>query len=112
MSHHSQHLSAEQSPRCCNETLDTYLKDIGFLQSVGDPCVYSYCCIGRNASDCVCVDDIVVACKSDDWLMQIKRDLCRRFVVKDFIISLAFELLRTAKVETFGSVNRCSWRKC
>jgi len=30
----------KQSPRCRNDTLDTYLKEIDFLQSVGDPCAY------------------------------------------------------------------------
>ena len=29
----------KQSPRCLNTTLDTYMKEIGFLQSTGDPCV-------------------------------------------------------------------------
>ena len=30
----------KQSPRCWNSTLDSYLKRIGFLQSVNDPCIY------------------------------------------------------------------------
>ena len=28
------------SPRCWNFTLDSYLKKIGFLQSISDPCIY------------------------------------------------------------------------
>ena len=54
----------------------------------------------------VYMDDIVVACKSDEQLKQIKEDLCRRFTIKDlgsFVISLVFELLGMMKVETFGS---------
>ena len=30
----------KQGPRCCNGILDAYLREIGFLPLVGDPCVY------------------------------------------------------------------------
>ena len=72
----------KQSPRCWNFTLDSYLKKIGFLQSTSDPCVYitageEMAVIG------VYVDDIVIACKSDERLEQIKQDICQTFDVKD-----------------------------
>jgi len=72
----------KQSPKCLNATLDTYLKKIGFLQSAGDPCVY-IAAVGEMAVIGVYVDDIMVACKSDKQLKQIKGDICRRFAVKD-----------------------------
>ena len=55
----------KQSPRCWNATLDTYMKEIGFLQSTGDPCIY-IAALGEVAVVGVYVDDIVVACKSDE----------------------------------------------
>jgi len=55
----------KQSPRCWNETLDTYLKEVGFLQSVGGPCVY-IAAFDEMAVIGVHMDDIVAACKSDE----------------------------------------------
>ena len=49
-----------------------HLKEIGFLQLVGDPCVY-IAAWGVMVVIGVYVDDIVVACKSDEQLKQIKR---------------------------------------
>ena len=34
----------KQSPRCWNSTIDGYLKQLGFLQSNSDPCVYIAAC--------------------------------------------------------------------
>ena len=39
--------------------------------------------LGQMAVIGLYVDDIVVACKSDERFKQIKRDLCLKFVVKD-----------------------------
>lgn len=30
----------KQSPRCWNQTLNTQLKKMGFVQSASDPCIY------------------------------------------------------------------------
>ena len=72
----------KQSPRCWNTTLDTYLKKIGFLQSVSDPCVY-IAAVDEMAVIGVYVDDIVIACKSEERLRRIKHDICQKFDVKD-----------------------------
>ena len=72
----------KQSPRCWNYTLDNYLKKIGFLQSVNDPCIY-IAAVDEMAVMGVYVDNIVIACKSDMRLKQIKQDLCKKFNVKD-----------------------------
>lgn len=81
----------KHSPKCWNTTLDTYLKKIGFLQSAGDRCVYiaavgemAVIGVGEMAVIGVYVDDIVVACKSDEQLKQIKGDICRRFAVRSW----------------------------
>ena len=73
----------KQSPRCWNSTLDNYLKKIGFLQSVSDPCVYISALGKELAVVGVYVDDIVVACQSDEQLVRIKKDICQKFAVKD-----------------------------
>ena len=72
----------KQSSRCWNSTIDGYLKQLGYLQSNSDPCVY-IAAVGKMAVVGVYVDDIVVACKSEAKLKKFKQDLCRRFDVKD-----------------------------
>ena len=73
----------KQSPRCWNSTLDNYLKKIGFLQSVSDPCVYISALGKELAVVGVYVDDIVVACQSDEQLVRIYKDICQKFAMKD-----------------------------
>ena len=51
----------KQSSRCWNSTIDGYLKQLGFLQSNSDPCVY-IAALGEMAVIGVDVDNIVVAC--------------------------------------------------
>ena len=72
----------KQSSRCWNSTIDGYLKQLGFLQSNSDPCVY-IAALGEMAVIGVYVDDIVVACKSEKQMEKVKQALCRKFEVKD-----------------------------
>ena len=72
----------KQSPRCWNSTLDAYLKKLGFLQLVSDPCLYS-AAMGQMIVVCVFVDDIVVVCKSEARLKEFKQALCKKFDMKD-----------------------------
>jgi len=72
----------KQSSRCWNSTIDGYLKQLGFLQSNSDPCVY-IAALGEMAVIGVYVDDIVVACKSEKRMEEVKRALYRKFEVKD-----------------------------
>ena len=72
----------KQSPRCWNSTIDGYLKQLGFLQSTSDPCVY-IAALGEMAVIGVYVDDIVIACKSEQRMEEVKRALCRKFEVKN-----------------------------
>ena len=71
----------KQSPRCWNSTLDEYLKCLGFVQSMGDPCIY----VGSGGEMIigVYVDDIVIAGKSGKQVKEFKRALGDRFDVKD-----------------------------
>ena len=72
----------KQSGRCWNNTLDEELKKMGFVQSASDPCIY----IASEGEMCIVavyVDDIIVGAKTDERIMQIKRDLQKRFKAKD-----------------------------
>ena len=69
----------KQSPKCWNDSLDTYLKSLGFNQSNCDSCIYVKII---NDSPClisVYVDDILIACKDHDDLTKIKHDLSAKF---------------------------------
>ena len=71
----------KQSPRCWNSTLDEYLRQLKFVRSANDPCVYvapdGEMIIG------VYVDDIIVAGKTEKRVEEFKRALSERFDVKD-----------------------------
>ncbi len=70
----------KQSPRCCNTTLDVHLKKLGFLQSNSDPCIY-VAAIDEIAVIGVYVDDIILACSSEQQLVKYKRAICNKFNV-------------------------------
>ena len=73
----------KQSPRCWNSALDNFLKDIGFIRSSSDSCIYV-----RAIDDDLCiiavyVDDIIIACKLDSIINDVKSSLSNRFQMKD-----------------------------
>ena len=72
----------KQSPRCWNIALDKKLKDMGFVQSTSDPCIYvdaggDIFFIG------VYVDDIVLAGQNLERIRKVKESLSREFDIKD-----------------------------
>ena len=72
----------KQSPRCWNQTLDTQLKKMGFIQSTSDPCIYTSSKEGLLIL-AVYVDDIVLAGKSEKQIKEVKTALAKLFQVKD-----------------------------
>ena len=66
----------KQFPRCWNHALNTQLKAMGFQQ---DPCLYVNT-IGELFIVAVYVDDILLACKSDEKMQEMKKALGKRFV--------------------------------
>ena len=72
----------KQSPRCWNQTLDTHLKKMGFVQSTSDPCIYT-----SSSEELlilgIYVDDIVIAGESEKKIAEVKSALAKRFQVKD-----------------------------
>ena len=72
----------KQSPRCWNTALDSQLKDMGFVQSVSDPCLYTDA--GGDAFFIgVYVDDIILAGRSDKKIKEVKDVLAHKFDIKD-----------------------------
>ena len=72
----------KQSPRCWNAVLDDQLKDMGFVQSASDPCVYKDSG-GEMSLIGVYVDDIILAGKNDKKTNEVKRALGAKFNIKD-----------------------------
>ena len=72
----------KQSPRCWNQTLDTQLKELGFIQSPSDPCIYTSTKQGLMII-AIYVDDIVIAGKSEKQIASIKSAIAKQFQVKD-----------------------------
>ena len=71
----------KQSPHCWNSILDEYLKQLGFVRSTSDPCIY----VGSDGEMIVgvYVDDIIIAGKSEKLVKDVKLALGERFDVKD-----------------------------
>ena len=93
----------KQSSRCWNSTIDGYLKQLGFLESSRDPCVYTMA-VDEMVVVGVYVDDIVVACKSEVRLKEFKQDLCRKFDVNDLGKLHHFLGLKVAQDDVSGDV--------
>ena len=72
----------KQSPRCWNSALDNQLKQMGFVQVKGDPCLYM-ASEGEMFFIAVYVDDIVLAGKSNKQIAEVKQTLAKQFQVKD-----------------------------
>lgn len=72
----------KQSPRCWNHSLDDFLKNLGFAQTLSDPCIYVK--LGEELFIiAVYVDDIILACKSDKKIEEIKNSLASQYKLKD-----------------------------
>ena len=73
----------KQSPRCWNESLDTFLKELGFTQSSSDSCIYT-CSVENDISViAVYVDDLIIASKSHSRVSQIKAAFSNKYKMKD-----------------------------
>ena len=74
----------KQSPRCWNHALDTQLKVMGFQQTSSDPCLYvNLDSEGVTFLIAVYVDDIILGGKSEAKMKAVKKELSRKFEVKD-----------------------------
>ena len=72
----------KQSPRCWNVVLDSFLREIGFVQADSDPCIY-IAAEGDPFLLGVYVDDIAMATENSARLEEVKKALAQKFDIKD-----------------------------
>ena len=72
----------KQSPQCWNAALDSQMKRMGFKQTTSDPCLY-VSMEGEPFIIAVCVNDILLAGKTDQKIKEVKSALSSQFTVKD-----------------------------
>ena len=73
----------KQSPRCWNDKLDTFMKELGLRQSNNDPCIYILESKNVFLVVGVFVDDLVIAGSSTESIKDFVEKLSRKFKVKD-----------------------------
>lgn len=73
----------KQSPRCWNKSIDTFLKHLNFVQSDNDSCIYIRDRVNNFCVIAVYVDDLIIGCKSDTTVSDIKTKLSEKFSMKD-----------------------------
>jgi transposase InsO family protein len=73
----------KQSPRCFNDSLDTWLKSEGFQSSRADPCLYTFSHKGIFIMLTVHVDDQLIASNNRPALDAFKKRLNDKFECKD-----------------------------
>lgn len=76
----------KQSPRCWNSILDSHLKNMGFVQTPNDPCLY-VAWKGKMFMIGVYEHDIILAGKSNRQMLKVKEALAQRFEVKRVWVS-------------------------
>ena len=72
----------KQAPRCWNSVLDQKLKENGFVQTASNPCIYK-AVSGDDFIIGIYVDDILLAGKSKERMIEVKSVLSNMFEVKD-----------------------------
>ena len=93
----------KQSPRCWNTSLDTHLKEMGFIQSTSDHCIYMDAG-GDVFFIGVYVDDIVLAGRSDERIKEVKDAIAKKFEIKDMGQLHYFLGMTVIQTETKNSV--------
>ena len=73
----------KQSPRCWNEAVDKFLKELDFTQSLNDPCIYINNSGGEVLIVAVYVDDIILAGKSSTRIQEFIQKIAEKFKIKD-----------------------------
>ena len=91
-----------QSPRCWNLTLDVFLKELGYVQVTGDPCLY-VALEGEILLKAVYVDDIILAASDGKRMANVKQEISRKFQVKDMGVLHHFLGVKVIQDDDTGS---------
>ncbi len=77
----------KQAARCWNGVIDKHFKDSGYIQNRADPCVYVKNTTRNNKKSimiiAIHVDDIILACNDAQMMDAEKKNLQRKFEMKD-----------------------------
>ena len=73
----------KQSPRCWNEAVDKYLKELSFTQSLNDTCIYIYNSGREMLIVAVYVDDVILAGESSTRIQEHIQKIAEKFEIKD-----------------------------
>lgn len=63
----------KQSGKEWNDNLDSFLHQIGFVQSVNEPCLYKSTIRGELVLITVYVDDLLIACRDKEIIVTVKK---------------------------------------
>ncbi len=69
----------KQSGKAWNDKIHDILTSMGFNHCTGDPCVYTYNTDNIYCALALYVDDILLACNSEDFMDKLKADLKSNF---------------------------------
>lgn len=71
----------KQAPRCWTEHFTNYIKGLGFYQSDGDPCFYTYIKGNETILLAIYVDDGLIAASSEHLIDKLLNDLSKQFKI-------------------------------
>ena len=74
----------KQSSKCWHDSFSKFLKNLGFQQSDSDSCIF----IAKSGNEIECiialyVDDLLISCRSDSFLKNLKSKLMKNYRMKD-----------------------------
>ena len=73
----------KQAAYCWNSSLDDCLKNLGFIKTNSDSCLYYKLTDNIKCFIGLYVDDMIIACNSDSYLKKLKEDLSSKYKIKD-----------------------------
>eukprot|EP00794_Sanderia_malayensis_P007838 gene7838-biopygen6374 len=100
----------KQSARCWNQSIDHYLRQLGYIQSDADACIY-YKSVAEDGQKpkimiiALFVDDLILATNDTDMLAAEKLDLRNKFEMEDqgeihYCLGMSIKRNREAKILT------------
>jgi len=73
----------KQSPRNFNMEINDTLLSLGFTRCTSDTCIYVKTVNGNDMYVAIYVDDIIIACKDEELIKEVKAEIASKYKVKD-----------------------------